>query len=136
MPRGIFRLKQVYEEQLSGNWSEKKDVWNTPSPFLSSGPAPFGYFAGPTPVSTVDRIDYSNDTATAPARGPLSAGRGLLAATSNSSFAYFGGGNLPGQSTVDRIDYSNDTATALAKGPLSTAQSNMGACSSLSLIHI
>ena len=26
-PRGIFRLKQVYEEQLSDNWSVKSDVW-------------------------------------------------------------------------------------------------------------
>ena len=46
MPRGIFRLKQVYEEQLSGQWSTRGDVWNVPSPFSSSGPAPFGYIGG------------------------------------------------------------------------------------------
>ena len=34
----------------------------------------FGYFGGggPGPISTVNRIDYSNDTATASVRGPLS----------------------------------------------------------------
>ena len=57
MPRGIFRLKQVYEEQLSGNWSTKGDVWNTPSPFGKA--SPFGYFAGGTTNgSTVDRIGF------------------------------------------------------------------------------
>ncbi len=82
MPRGIFRLKQVYEEQLSGNWSEKGDVWLTPSPFR--GAHPFGYFGGgtPGPLSTVDRIDYSNDTATAAVKGPLSRTSYLMGATS------------------------------------------------------
>ena len=70
-PRGIFRLKQVYEEQLSDNWSVKPDVWLSPSPYFGSWE--YGYFGGGTnPVSTVDRIDYSNDTVTAPAKGPLS----------------------------------------------------------------
>ena len=100
MPRGIFRLKQVYEEQLSGNWSTKGDVWLSPSPFLSPGPAPFGYFGGGyTPsayLTTVDRIDYTNDTATASVKGPLSIARGYVAATSSSSFGYFGAG-LPFQ---------------------------------------
>jgi hypothetical protein len=118
--RGIFRLKQVYEEQLSGNWSVKSDVWLSPSPFF--GPAPeTGYFGGGTTGSTVDRIDYSNDTATASPKGPLSLARRNLAATGNSSFGYFGGG-FPGISTIDRIDYSNDTSTASPKGSLSLAR--------------
>ena len=74
-----------------------------------------GYFGGGG--ATVDRIDYSNDTATASVRGPLSAARLYFAATGNSFYGYFGGG-LPGPtSTVDRIDYFNDTATASPKGP-------------------
>ena len=48
----------------------------------------YGYFGGgvnfPSFYSTVDRIDYSNDTATASVRGPLSLARGYLAATQNS----------------------------------------------------
>jgi hypothetical protein len=81
-------------------------------------------FGGGNPgsVSTVDRIDYSNDTATASVKGPLSLARNRGAATGNISFGYFGGG-FPGPlSTVDRIDYSNDTATASPKGPLSLAR--------------
>lgn len=85
----------------------------------------YGYFGGgrvliPVHRSTVDRIDYSNETATAVAKGPLSLARSELAASGNSSYGYFGGGYGPRRSTIDRIDYSNDTATAVAKGPLST----------------
>ena len=90
-----------------------------------------GYFGGglprANPFSTVDRIDYSNDTATAAEKGPLSNGRNQLAATGNQSFGYFGGGESPSGrvSTVDRIDYLNDTANALTKGPLSAAKSGV-----------
>jgi hypothetical protein len=42
-----------------------------------------------------------------------------LAATGNSNFGYFAGGNVPFVvSTINRIDYSNDTATASARGAL------------------
>jgi len=89
-----------------------------------------GYFGGGyVSYSSVDRIDYSNDTATAVAKGPLSFARYSLGATGNSFFGYFGGGAEPGtpQSIVDRIDYSNDTATASPKGPLSLARRNVTA---------
>jgi hypothetical protein len=42
----------------------------------------------------VDRIDFSNDTATASSKGPLSAARYNLAATGNKYYGYFGGGGL------------------------------------------
>ena len=50
----------------------------------ATGNTSFGYFAGGTTptISTVDRVDYSNDTATAVAKGPLSSARNRLAATS------------------------------------------------------
>ena len=110
-PRGIFRLKQVYEEQLSGNWSVKPDVWLSPSPYYASWD--FGYFGGGNFTGLrgdVDRIDYSNDTATALSRSGINA-RQFLAATGNSSFGYFGGGDTGAVnlSTVDRVNYSNDT---------------------------
>ena len=122
----VFGLETVYRLQVEGLWSVKSDVWLAPSPFF--GPAPdVGYFGGglPSPRSTVDRIDYSNDTATASPKGPLSLARGYIAATGNSSFGYFGGGQAV--STVDRIDYSNDTATASPKGPLSAARYGLAA---------
>jgi hypothetical protein len=43
-------------------------------------------------VSTVDRITFSNDTATASIRGPLSLARCSLAASGNTTDAWFGGG--------------------------------------------
>ena len=97
-----------------------------------------GYFGGgenpsvsPIDFSTVQRVDYSNDTATASPKGPLSVARGRGAATGNSSFGYFGGGKEPGPiSTIDRVDYSNDTTTASPKGPLSAVNKELTASSS------
>ena len=76
------------------------------------------------PASTVDRLDYSNDSAALATKGPLSVVGESISATGNSDFGYFGGmgASYPGRTLVDRIDYSNDTATAAAKGNLNTAK--------------
>ena len=50
-------------------------------------------------TQNVDRIDYSNDTATAAVKGPLSAARRYMGATGNADFGYFGGGGSPDKST-------------------------------------
>ena len=59
-----------------------------------------GWFVGGTTpgatVSTVDRIDFSNDSSTASSRGSLSAAKQRLAATGNSNYGWFGGGFNPG----------------------------------------
>ena len=118
MSRGIFRLKQVYEEQLSGQWSTRGDVWLTPSPFSKAHP--FGYFAGGSPqLSGVRRLNFSNDTTATVPKGPLSVGRYHTQGTSSVNFGYVGGGNPGPKSTIERIDYTNDTATPTEKGPLS-----------------
>ena len=46
--------------------------------------------------STVDRITYATDTATASVRGPLSLARYYLAAVGNFDYGWFGGGSTPG----------------------------------------
>jgi hypothetical protein len=77
--------------------------------------------------STIHRIDYSNDSATASVRGPLSLARSTLAATGNSNFGYFGGGriDLSGRiSNIDRIDYSNDITNTLFRGVLTQSKEN------------
>ena len=72
-------------------------------------------------MATVNRIDFSNDSATAsPRGGALSFGRNSFAATGNSNYGWFGGSNPSPISTVDRIDFSNDSATASIRGPLSS----------------
>jgi len=93
-----------------------------------------GWFGGGQPAggapydSTVDRITYATDTATASVRGPLSGlARTGLGATGNSEYGWFVGGfdgNYPFafSSTVSRITYANDTATATTRGPLNMYQ--------------
>jgi hypothetical protein len=79
--------------------------------------------------STVDRITFADDTATATARGPLSQARASISATGNDDFGWFGGGS-PGpsfSSVVDRITFAADTSTASVRGPLSTITTNAGA---------
>lgn len=113
----------------------------------ATGNSNFGYFGGgatsvPQPqVSTVDRIDYSNDTATVSVRGPLSVITTTHGATSSHSFGgspisqygvfakpfgYFGGGGISGptilSSVVDRIDYSSDTASTNRRGNLNISR--------------
>ena len=104
----------------------------------ATGNSNYGWFGGgyiqpgvPSNIySRVDRIDFSNDSATPSPRGPLSLARYGLAATGNSNYGWFGGGSAPGLptvSTVDRIDFSNDLATASPRGPLSLARYGLAA---------
>jgi hypothetical protein len=90
-----------------------------------------GFIPGPTSVSvsTVDRVDFSNDSSTASIRGPLNVPVGIyrLAATGNSNYGWFGGGQNPASSLVNRIDFSNDSPTASIKGPLSSARYSLAA---------
>ena len=77
--------------------------------------------------SSVDRITFTTDTATASVRGPLSLARAGLAATGNYTQGWFGGGRFPFYSTVDRITYATDTATASSRGPLSVVRAYLAA---------
>jgi hypothetical protein len=97
----------------------------------ATGNSNFGWFGGgsggpipaPVAVSSVDRIDFSNDSATASPRGNLSLEMSNLAATGNSNYGWFGGSG----SLVDRIDFSNDTGTASSRGPLSASRYSLAA---------
>jgi hypothetical protein len=76
---------------------------------------------GPSNISTVDRMTFATDTATATSRGPLSSARYSISGAGTLSAGWYAGGYLsPGpRSTVDRITYATDTATASVRGPLS-----------------
>ena len=97
------------------------------------GNANYGYSVGgqitgspsdPPAVTTVERIDFANDTATAAPKGPLSQSRWGLEGTGDQSYGYVAGGqqsysdHYSQVTTIDRIDFSNDTATASPKGNL------------------
>jgi len=78
---GAFTLGEVRSGRLTGEWLNKESVAN------------YGWFGGGVgPLSTVDRIDFSNDSITAQSRGQLSLTRNGSAATGNSNYGWFGGG--------------------------------------------
>jgi len=94
----------------------------------------YGWFGGGNnpssfPISTVDRIVYATDTATATTRGTLSDVSAALGSTSTSNYGYFAGGSFPApfyyQSTINRITYATDTATASARGPLNLLKNKL-----------
>jgi len=115
---GAFTLNEARGSRLTGDWLHTDTIAN------------YGWFGGgatPSSVATVDRIDFSNDSATATSRGPLSLARQGLTATGNSNYGWFGGGSPGVISTVERIDFSNDSATASIRGPLSLARRKLAA---------
>ena len=87
-----------------------------------------GWFSGgykeyaPTALSTVQRITFATDTATASVRGPLSATRYSGSASGNFTYGWFVNGlnyslSPSRTSLVDRITYATDTATSSSRGP-------------------
>ncbi len=119
---GLFTLNEARGLRLTGDWLHTDTVAN------------YGWFGGgyiPTPAvsSTVDRIDFSNDSVSASPRSPLSLARNSLAATGNSNYGWFGGGSPGPGLTVDRINFSNDNITASPRGPLSLARFGLAATS-------
>ena len=99
----------------------------------ATGTTSYGWFGGGynvavTLLSTVQRIDYANDTAIASIRGPLSSSKYGLAAVTDTTYGWYAGGgyNGPGgsgvYSTVDRITFATDTTTASVRGPISVAR--------------
>ena len=82
--------------------------------------------------STIDRITYATDTATASVRSFLSRNIGRLAATGTTTDGWFGGGytNSPAAATlsiVQRITYATDTAGVSIRGPLSLGRNRLAA---------
>ena len=130
--RGVFSLEKVLERQVDNNWTDILDPFiyvTSVHPATTAGPTT-GYFAGGySPVgqdSRVDRIDYTNDSATASPKGNLSDSQSwIYGGASSTSHGYAFGGWTSTQSystIVSRVDYGNDTATASPKGPLSVGR--------------
>ena len=78
MSSGIFSLNEAHNEQVTGDWSKASEVWMIGSPVIVSE-GNVGYVAGGSgngdiTLSTVERIDFTNDTSIT-IRGSLSANR-------------------------------------------------------------
>ena len=121
---GAFTLNEARGSRLTGDWLNKESVAN------------YGWFGGgfdlPGTLATVDRVDFSNDSINALARGSLSQARSSTGAIGNSNYGWFGGGAptfgpTTSTSRVDRIDFSNDSSTASVRGPLSIPRYQLGA---------
>ena len=130
--RGVFSLETVLERQDSNNWTNILDPFiyvTSVHPATTAGPTT-GYFAGGYSPSgqdsKVDRIDYTNDSATASPKGNLSTAQAYIyGGASSTSHGYAFGGwtsTEPYSTVVNRIDYGNDTSTASPKGPLSVGR--------------
>ena len=130
----------------SGNFTFA--AWIKPN--ATSQGTDFGYFGGgynPSAVqSGINRIDYSNDTATASQvshfAGASPSGRNQLRTlfgVASSTHAYWGGGthSLGSESTsIFRLDLSNDTTNTSAIGNLPAAASNLSAVGNASYGYI
>ena len=90
-----------------------------------------GWIAGGTPgYSTVQRITFATDTATASVRGPLSYGVFNGAGVGTLTYGWFAGGyigpSLSLKTNITRITYASDTETSTARGLLSIGKSMGG----------
>ena len=79
----------------------------------------YGYWAGGSVpavgvVSTIDRLDFANDTSGAVIKGPLAVQVYQTAGSGNKNFGFFGGGrtNMPSSyGNINKLNYANDTVT-------------------------
>lgn len=99
------------------------------------GNANYGWFCGgltPTNLSSVDRIDFSNDQVVASVRGPLTSARNGTGSAGNADYGWIVEGVAPSGpsvavvSTIDRITYANDTATATFRGGSGAFRNTLG----------
>ena len=102
----ILSLNEVRTEQIKNIANDNFESWPES--------ATYGYFGGgtsPTAVPsifcTIDRIDFSNETRSAPGND-LTQARRRVATSFNNNYGYFaGGGPPPYTSIMDRLDFSN-----------------------------
>ncbi len=147
--RGVFSLEKVLERQGDDNWTNildpfiYVDTYTGGEPVTTTIPST-GYFAGGFGVpsnytlglSSVDRIDFTNDTGTASPKGKLVTSRGSGGGAGNITHGYIFGGaiSLNGSttySTISRIQYSNDTVTTTTVSNLSNRNGWYGHTSSV-----
>jgi hypothetical protein len=96
---------------------------------VGTGAGTYGWISGGAPGTfcIIDRIDFSNDTATALARGTMLVGRLSHGFAGNARYGWNAGGR--GDTLVDRLDYSNDGVNATSRGPLVNATQGNSAAS-------
>lgn len=117
--QGIFSLGESELELSNGAWSSDPQ---------------YGYYFGgriavsPSAVSSIRRIDFSNDSPGFSSRGTIIIGRRYTNATGNEDYGWWGGGitDSANESRFERLEFANDLSTSSVRGNLSVAdyQSN------------
>ena len=112
------------------SWSGELPGTGTPYGYNACGSPTRG---APNAYTQIERIDYTNDTATALLKGNVIEPRQTASSsTANLTHGYVAGGQHPHISAIDRTDFANDTATAVAKGPLTVLRRGHGGTSTTS----
>jgi hypothetical protein len=79
------------------------------SVYREKGFKTYGYYAGGSPaLTTVSRLDFSNETLSDPGKN-LPAGRYLTAKVTSNNYNYFAGSEPSGTNVITRFDFSNET---------------------------
>jgi hypothetical protein len=130
-PAGSTTIERINFSDDTGVASIRGTLTVARREHASSGNEDYGWFGGgyqpalsPGQSSSVERVTYLTDTATASVRGPLTAIMFVHKAVANDNFGWFGGGN---STRVARIDFSSDTSTASARGPFQTQKQRASA---------
>ena len=113
-----FGLNSVYEKQVENVENRNFESWTES--------ATYGYYgAGASDFvrSTITRLDFSNETLSAPGRD-LPFERGRISSLESISYGYFVGGYSPAISTITRLDFSTDNTSLPGKNlpPLQRAE--------------
>jgi hypothetical protein len=98
----------------------------------TSGSQTYGWYGhgySPGSVSSVDRVDFANDTTTASPRGALPTATFSSDTVGNQNYGWWAGG-YSGTSATARVDFSNDSAAATVRGFLSAIRFRGGSVSS------
>lgn len=126
--KGAFILGQVHNKQMTLTHPVAVSTSSLETGFYNSWEinptsGKYVWMAQGSSLSSVDRIDVSNDLATASARGAGNVVRSDHAGVSNFNYGWYGGGKAPTTvSTVERTDFSNDSIVQIYRGPLSSAR--------------
>jgi len=103
----IFGIGEVYELQKEGQWVERN----------RESYREFGYFAGGndgvvgSSYSGVNRIDFSNDTATSNSRAILAIEGRYLSGVNNKNYGYMSGESNLG--LFNKFNFANETSTSI-----------------------
>ncbi len=124
----VFGLEQLYVLQVEGDWSTKSDAFQTEASIYRQA-HPYGYWVGgyvSPDTSRIDRVDFTNDEATALTRTNLSLAKRAVCTIASADYGYAAGGiQSLYYSTVERLELANDTVTPLIRGPVNNPNNTM-----------